>query len=123
MGILLSRRRRAFGILLAQGLSRGSIYSIPILQVAFCFIGAFIFAEIAVWGLSAMLNWGFDGMMKAEGYRDTLVMGGIDLLPVSWWGHVTLFFGGLGLLIALVAWRVWKMPLGKRFEPAVMITG
>nr|VFK33151.1 MAG: FtsX-like permease family protein [Candidatus Kentron sp. MB]VFK76023.1 MAG: FtsX-like permease family protein [Candidatus Kentron sp. MB] len=121
VGILLSRRRHAFGILLAQGLSRGDIFMIPIIQVVFCFVGAFAAAEMVVLALSIILNEWFAEMVQAKGYADTLITGAVDLLPIPWWQHLAIFVGGLVLIVLLVIFRVRSLPLGKRFEPAVMI--
>jgi len=120
IGIVISHRQHNYGIYLAKGISWKQIRLLLLMQISLSFLVAFsitlLIGEIMQWGLA----WQLYAITTIPPYRDHIVAGALDLLPLSGLDYVLI--GSILLSILYLTTELLLRQMVSTQQPAYLLS-
>jgi len=120
VGIVINHRKHNYGIFLSKGISRWQVRGIILMQITLSFAIAILAAMLINEGMQWLLAGMLENVATTKPYIDHIVVGQLDLLPLSLTDYFWVGTAVLAVLYTITEILLRLMILNQEREPAYL---
>lgn len=121
IGIVITHRKRNYGIYLSKGIFWYEVRNMVLLQVTLSFLLAVVLTLVAGEVMQQVLVWQIDSVTTRPPFVDHIVASHLDLLPLAWMDYLIVGGGIFLILCSTTLILLWRMVWSKYREPAYLL--